>query len=190
LTPARRRGAARSSVRGAAVGFVCGAAIAVIAVAAPNARAAGASAVETVVAPRIEVRSADLLLVGLVQGDRMSLHLSRNVDNAPVRDATVAAILRGATHAAVAETDGGYAFETPDLLLPGAATVEFRITQGGRSESLRGTLQGAAAQRDEDKNGIRQYLWWVLNFGVCIGFLMLYARRRKAAEEAEEAGDA
>jgi hypothetical protein len=185
LTRGRRRGAAESAVRGAAVAFAV--VVAAAAGAPPNAHAVGASAVETGAAPRIEVRSADLLLVGLVQGDRMSLHLSRSVDNAPVRDATVAAILRGATHAAVAESDGGYAFETPDLLLPGAATVEFRVTQGARSESLRGTLQGAQAERNEDKNGIRQYLWWVLNFGVCIGFLMLYARRRKAAEEAEDA---
>ncbi len=150
-------------------------------------RALDASAVDAAAAPRVEVRSADLLLVGLVHDDRMTVHLSRSVDNAPVRDAAVVAVLRGASHAAVAETDGGYEFETPDLRLPGAATVEFRVTRGTQSESLRGTLQGAAAQRDEDKNGIRQYLWWVLNFGVCIAFLMLYSRRRKAAEKAEEA---
>jgi hypothetical protein len=146
-----------------------------------------ASSGDAAAAPRIEVRSADLLLVGVVHGERMDLHLSQSVDNAPIRDATVVAVLRGATHAAVAAADGGYEFETPDLALPGAAVVEFRVTRGGATESLRGTLQGAATQRDEDKNGIRQYLWWVLNFGVCIGFLMLYSRRRKAAEKAEEA---
>jgi hypothetical protein len=179
---------ATRAVRGAAIAFTCAVAFTCASASAAGAptdpRTADASVADAGTAPRIEVRSADLLLVGLVQGRRMSLHLSRSVDNAPVRDATVAATLRGATHAAVAETDGGYSFETPDLELPGAATVEFRVTQSGRSESLRGTLQGAAAPRDEDKNGIRQYLWWVLNFGVCIGFLMLYARRRKAAERA------
>ena len=36
---------------------------------------------------RIEVRSADLLVVGLVQGDAMSINVSRLLDNAPVRDA-------------------------------------------------------------------------------------------------------
>ena len=40
--------------------------------------------------PRIEARSADLLAVGTVQGDRMTIHLSRILDNAPVRDAVVA----------------------------------------------------------------------------------------------------
>ena len=36
-------------------------------------------------APRVEARSADLLAVGTVQGDRMTVHLSRIVDNAPMR---------------------------------------------------------------------------------------------------------
>jgi hypothetical protein len=35
--------------------------------------------------------------------------------------------------------------------------------------------------KPDDKNGARQIWWWVLNFAVCIGFLMLFSRRRKAA---------
>ena len=31
-------------------------------------------------------------------------------------------------------------------------------------------------------NGVRQYAWWILNFGVCIGALVLFQRRRKAAD--------
>ena len=44
---------------------------------------------------RIEARSADLLVVGLVQGDAMTINVSRLLDNAPVHDATVAVAFRG-----------------------------------------------------------------------------------------------
>jgi hypothetical protein len=132
---------------------------------------------------RVEARSADLLAVGLVRDDRMTIHLSRLIDNAPVRDAAVTVVLRGAAHPTVAETDGSYTLQAKDLLLPGAAAVEFQVAQAAARDSLKGTLQvAAAAGQGEDKNSARQLWWWVLNFAVCIGFLWLFSRRRKAAQ--------
>lgn len=130
---------------------------------------------------RVEARSADLLAVGSVQGDRMTLRLSRIVDNAPVGDAVVAVMLRGATHPAVAEADGSYSVDTPDLKLPGPASVEFLVTMGDKREELKGTLAflGEPGQTD-DKGSSRQLGWWVLNFAVCIGFLWLWSRRKSA----------
>jgi hypothetical protein len=130
---------------------------------------------------RVEARSADLITVGLVHGDRMSIHISRLLDNAPVRDAVVAVLLRGVSHAAVAEADGSYTLVDPDLKLAGAAAVEFQIAQGGSAqETLKGTLDVAApAGSREEKSQARQYWWWALNFGVCIGFLALLSRRKK-----------
>jgi hypothetical protein len=130
---------------------------------------------------RVEARSADLLAVGSVQGNRMTVHLSRIVDNAPVGNAMVAVMLRGATHPAVAEADGSYSLETPDLKLPGPASVEFLVTVGDKREELKGTLAllGEPGQTD-DKGSSRQLGWWVLNFAVCIGFLWLWSRRKSA----------
>ena len=142
-------------------------------------RATGSASGEPAPA-RIEARSAELLAVGLVHGDRMSIHLSRLIDNAPVRGAAVTVVLRGASHPATAEADGSFTLQTPDLTLPGAAAVEFQVWQAAAHETLRGTLQVAAGQ-SEDKNSARQLWWWVLNFAVCIGFLWLISRRRKAA---------
>ena len=143
-----------------------------------------AAAAPEAAASRVEARSADLLVVGLVHGDRMTIYLSRLIDNAPVRDAAVTLVLRGAAHPTTAETDGGYTLQTKDLTLPGAAAVEFQVAQAGSQESLKGTLQIAAdAGQPENKNSARQLWWWVLNFAVCIGFLWLYSRRRKAAED-------
>jgi hypothetical protein len=143
---------------------------------------ASAAAPETAAVPRIEARSADLLAVGTVQGDRMTIHLSRILDNAPVRDAVVSVELRGTTHATTAEADGSYSLQTPDLHLPGTASVQLRVARGDAREELQGSLQiGEAPAKPEEKNSARQFGWWILNFAVCIGFLMLW-RRRKSAE--------
>lgn len=142
--------------------------------------AAATAARESAVTQRVEARSADLLAVALVRGDRMTIHLSRLIDNAPVRDAAVTVVLRGAAHPAIAQTDGSYALQTGDLTTPGAAAVEFQVVQPAGPENLKGTLQIASvAGRPENRNSARQLWWWVLNFAVCIGFLWLISRRRK-----------
>ena len=112
----------------------------------------------------------------------MTIHLSRLSDNAPVQDAAVNVVLRGATHAAKAETDGSYSVETQDLGLPGAAAVQFQVTRAMGREDLNGTLEAPNASGNSGAgNNSRQLGWWLLNFAVCFGFLMLW-RRRKARE--------
>jgi hypothetical protein len=132
---------------------------------------------------RIEARSANLLVVGVVHDDAMTVHVSRLLDNAPVRDAVVAVTFRGATHPAAAQVDGGYALHAKELGLPGTTAVEFKVVEGGTEERIAGTLEvaGAAGQGD-GKATARQLGWWVLNFAVCAGFLLLIARRKKRAE--------
>jgi hypothetical protein len=130
---------------------------------------------------RVETRSSDLLAVGTVHDDRMTVHLSRLVDNAPVRDAAVSVVLRGTAHAAVAEADGSYSVQTEDLRLPGTAAVQFEVTRGAERELLAGTLEaGARPGQSDDRGSTRQLGWWVLNFAVCIGFLWLWSRRKSA----------
>jgi hypothetical protein len=145
--------------------------------------ARSAPAADEPAAPRIEARSANLLAVGIAHGDRMSIHLSRLADNAPVRDAVLNVLLRGVVHPAVAEADGSYTVQTQDLAVPGAASMEFQVLQGQAREDLKGELVVANGQsKPEEKNSARQLWWWALNFVVCIGFLMLLSRRRKAAK--------
>jgi hypothetical protein len=130
---------------------------------------------------RLEARSSDLLAVGVVEQQHLCLHVSRLLDNAPVRDATVSVTLRGVTHPTLVAADGCYGFDDKDLTLPGAAQAEIAIDGPALHEKLRGTLQGGAGDKsEEDKSQVRQYGWWVLNFGVCIGFLMLLSRRKKS----------
>ena len=131
---------------------------------------------------RVEARSSNLLAVGTVHGERMTIHLSRLADNAPVRDAVVRVTLRGTVHSTTAEADGSYSLQTPELSLPGAAAVQFDVALGAAHEQLEGTLQIAeAAVKPDAGNNSRQLAWWVLNFAVCIGALILWRRRRAAA---------
>jgi cobalt-zinc-cadmium efflux system membrane fusion protein len=153
--------------------------LAVLGIAGPAFTAAG----EPAAARRIEARSEGLLAVALVHDGQMTIHLSRLIDNSPVRDAAVTVMLRGAAHPATAEADGSFAMQTKDLTLPGAAAVEFQVEQAGIRATLKGTLQVAAgSDQPASKNSARQLWWWVLNFAVCIGFLWLYSRRRKSAQ--------
>lgn len=146
--------------------------------------AAGSGTAQPPAATRVEARGTEILAVGVVHGDRMSIRLSRLLDNAPVPDAALTVVLRGVVHPATAETDGSYSVQTQDLTLPGAAAIEFQIAQAAARQSLKGTLQvAAAAGQPEDKNAARQLWWWVLNFAVCIAFLWLFSRRRKAAKD-------
>jgi hypothetical protein len=190
--PARRTSRAHARARIALAALAAASACAQSAEPAQPAAssASSASAAATAAAPaRVEARSAQLLAVGTVQGERMTIHLSRLEDNAPVRDAEVALVLRGATHPATALPDGGYAVVTPDLALPGAAAVRIEVTSSGTRQDLAGTLQPtAAAASTEDKGTSRQLGWWVLNFAVCIGFLWLWQRRKRHAPD-EEAPD-
>lgn len=128
---------------------------------------------------RIEARSADLLAVGTVRGPRMTIHLSRLIDNVPVRDAAVSVVLRGTAHAATADADGGYSIETPDLGVPGPAAVQIQVSRAGTRMDLDGTLDVPGASGGSGPGSTtRQYGWWLLNFAVCIGFLMLWRRRK------------
>jgi hypothetical protein len=131
--------------------------------------------------PRVEARSGELLAVGIVRGDTMSIHISRVADNAPVRDAVVTVILRGMSHPTTAESDGGYSLQSKDLTLSGAATVDFEVAQGSSRQSLKGTLDVAAANaKADDENSARQLWWWVLNFTVCGVAFWLFSRRKAA----------
>jgi hypothetical protein len=143
----------------------------------------GAQAPDTAAPARVEARSADLLAVGLVQGQRMNIHLSRLLDNAPLRDAMVTVVLRGIAHPTVAEADGSYTLNAEQLALPGTAEVEFQVAQGKLRETLQGVLRAdPAAAAPDDRSPSRQMWWWALNFGVCIGFLVLLSRRKKGAQ--------
>jgi hypothetical protein len=145
--------------------------------------AAACAAAAEVQTPRIELRSPEYLLVGLLHGDSMSVRLTNAFDNAPVHDAALTAYLRGENYPLSAQVDGSYLMVAKDLALPGSASIEFEIKRGAELARLRGRLQTPdAAPKNAEQNNVRQYAWWVLNFAVCITAYVLFTRRRKTDE--------
>ena len=57
--------------------------------------------------------------------------------------------LRGAAHSTTAEVDGSYTLQTPDLTLPGAASVQFQVAFDGTREELKGTLEIGETEPEE-----------------------------------------
>ena len=159
------------SRRSAALAIVAG-----VVLNAANAGAADTAAPACCAA--IEVRSADLLLVGVVHGNKHSREPAQRQCAGATHDR------RGIARIDVlsrAEADGGYSAEQ------GFATAR-RRGRGVSSESGRCTRLSKArwiansVGQGEDKNNARQLWWWVLNFAVCFGILWLISRRRKAAQ--------
>jgi len=163
--------------------LVCAALIAACAAAFGSACGSACAAAGENAAPRIELRSPHYLLVGLVRGDSMVVRVTNALDNAPVRDASLTAYLRGERYPLTAQVDGSYTMLAKDLGLPGAASIEFEIKRGSELARLRGTLQTPAAEGSgAQQNTVRQYAWWVLNFAVCITAYVLFTRRRKTED--------
>jgi hypothetical protein len=147
---------------------------------------AGAFASGAATLARVEARSNELLAVGVVHNDKMIIHLSRLADNAPVRNAVVTVVLRGTVHPTIAEADGGYSLQSGDLALPGAAAVDFQVSEGSSKSDLKGTLDiGSQPGVLDDKNSSRQLWWWVLNFAVCGAAVWFFAGRRKPTQDPE-----
>jgi len=158
---------------------ICAVLIAACAAAGAPARAAA----DAQAAPRIELRSPQYVLVGLLHGDSMSVHVTNALDNAPVHDAALTAYLRGARYPLSAQVDGSYLMVAKDLALPGSASIEFEIKRGTELARLRGSVQSREADgKGAEQNNVRQYAWWVLNFAVCITAYVLFTRRRKTEE--------
>lgn len=131
---------------------------------------------------RVEARSKTYLAVGLLTGDRLVIHLSRLLDNAPVHDAALEVQVRALDLPAIAQTDGSYEVRDARLAAEGPTAIAFVVREGNSSEKLTGTLDVPASRGSGTHEGqARQLLWWVLNFAVCIGLLVLISRRRKAA---------
>jgi hypothetical protein len=148
--------------------------------------AVGVFTADAAASSRVEASSKDLRAVGVVNDDKMIIHISRLTDNAPLRNAVVTVLLRGTVHPTTAEADGSYSLQTTDLALPGAAAVDIQVGQGATKDSLKGTLDiGSQPGSLEDKNSSRQLWWWVLNFAVCGAAVWLFSRRRKAAKDQE-----
>jgi hypothetical protein len=166
-----------------AIGLSCAA------LCAPFSTRSESESVPATASTRIEAQSHTFRAVGVLDGERMSIRVSRILDDAPVNDALLSVTVRSKTEAAVAQTDGSYQVRMPELALPGESVVAINVIEGpgprgAVTEKLVGTLSAPQATKPNGPvSRTRQFMWWVLNFGVCIALLLLISRRKKASGE-------
>ena len=87
-------------------------------------------------APRLESRSENFELVGVVRGDRLVVFMDRYASNDPVTDATIEINAQGATVPAQPQSDGTFLVTAPWLSQPGTVDLVFVVTAGGTSRDF------------------------------------------------------
>lgn len=109
-----------------------------------EAAAPAAPATASAIEPRVEAASADVELLGIVEGTRLVVYLDRFATNEPIDGATLT-VERGADSAsAEALGDGVYRFELPWLAAPGQHSLLFTVIAPDLSDLLTATLDVAA----------------------------------------------
>ncbi len=105
--------------------------------AAPAAAVPGAA---SVLEPRVEVASADVELLGIVEGLRLTVYLDRYATNAPIDGARLSLERNGETFDAQPAGAGAYRFELPWLSTPGSHALLFTVIAADLSDLLTATL--------------------------------------------------
>ena len=149
------------------------------------------------VAPRLEAASEAFELVGIVNGDAMSLFLDRFETNEPVSEAAIDVTAGGETVRAESLADGTFRVAAPWLAKTGPLDLTFAISAAAGSDLLIATLERpspaeptAAAAHGPLQILLRSPLAWgmglaLLATGIALG--MALARRRRQVPSAHAA---
>ncbi len=99
------------------------------------------SATVTATQPRVTAQSETYELVGVAQGQRLTIYLDRFADNVPVTDAGLQVMIGDETVPAERNADGTYGITSPRLAASGTLELTFAITAKDGDDLLIGTLQ-------------------------------------------------
>lgn len=116
-----------------------------------QAHAEGAAAADPAAAsiePRVEASSADVELLGIVEGLRLTVYLDRFATNEPLDGAKLAVERLGESFDAQALGDGVYAFALPWLASAGSHALLFTVVAPDLSDLLTATLELPATDAD------------------------------------------
>ncbi len=138
------------------------------------------AAVSGPASPRFETHSDLFEVVGVLEGDHLSLFVDRFADNAPVLKAKVE--LESGTTKTVGEfheDHGDYGFAAGSFTKPGNYPITLTVTAGDDVDVLAGNLVVAGEHADhehEDSSLFKQAGLWALGL-VILAALALVARR-------------
>jgi len=119
--------------------------------------------------PRFVAVSEDLEMVGIVNGQQLTIYLDRFTDNSPVNDAQIEIDIAGNTYKAEKHGEGEYEVILKDTLKPGVMAITATIQAGELNDLLAAELDLHA---DEEEHSHR-FSWNVLAMWSGVGLLAL-----------------
>ncbi|MDP2371688.1 hypothetical protein, partial [Rhodoferax sp.] len=114
----------------------------------PASAPGGASAL-----PRFSAESDDFELVGVLNGQQLTLYLDRATDNSPVKDAKLELEIGGAKVAVKARGEGEFEATLAQALKPGVVSVTASVVAGAQSDLLAGDWEIPANTRTDANPG-------------------------------------
>ena len=137
--------------------------------------------------PRLEIKSPDVELLGILQNGKLTLYADRYATNEPIRNAKIGLESYGRKIQAQSAKDGSYTAIADWLTQPGKHEIVVSIEADGLEDLLIGTLNIPAAALPAPGRIWLDYAKWTAGFVFAPLALMLLfrlARRRKGAAAA------
>ena len=145
----------------------------------------------TTAQPRVSAQSGTYELVGILQGERLTIYLDRFADNAPVTDANMEVLVGDETVTAERRPDGTYAVGSQRFAGSGTVELAFAVTGKDGDDLLTGTLAlpdrappvAAPAQRSPLQEALRLFSRIdhpvILIAGIVLGVLVGFVFRAR-----------
>ncbi|MEI6319170.1 MAG: hypothetical protein WCS09_11680, partial [Pseudomonadota bacterium] len=95
----------------------------------------------SVLEPRVEAASADVELLGIVEGLQLIVYLDHYATNGPIDGARLSVERNGESFEARSIGDGAYRFDLPWLASPGSHALLFTLVGSDLSDLLTATLE-------------------------------------------------
>ncbi len=135
--------------------------------------------------PRFGTHSDLFELVGVLDGETVTIYLDRYATNEPITDARIEVDAGGKTTVAAPAPDGTYRMTLSGASKPGRHLMTFTIAHGADADLLEGAFDVVeATQVDAIHGGGRAWLYAAVAAGmlsVVIGIAFMRGRRRGAA---------
>jgi hypothetical protein len=130
--------------------------------------------------PRFAATSDDFELVGVLQGQHLSLYLDRAPDNSPVDGAQITLEVNGAAVPVQAHGTGEYEAALPQPLPEGEHAIAATVVAGAQSDLLAATLDvhGNEAAHAEAAPLWRKALPWAAGLAALVAAIALVATQR------------
>lgn len=130
--------------------------------------------------PRFVATSERFELVGVVEGQRLTLYVDDAATNTPVKDARLELTVGSTPVPTTPEAEGEFSAQLPAELRPGITPVRATVAAASGSSALAGEIDihSSKAQR----HGARPWMWWMAGAaGSAVALLGLVTLLKRAA---------